>query len=149
MSWSAVPRTISAFGAASKWSESEPKTRVISSFRAQSLHGTPGFMKSILILSCAALMAAVVSGPASASASEAGIGPSFKGPVGLQLYSLRDQFAKDVPGTFDKVKQMGIRYAELAGTYGLTPDQFKAQLAARGIEPIAAHFGLRGVPRQS
>ena len=26
-----------------------------------------------------------------------GVGPSFKGPVGLQLYSLRDQFKKDVP----------------------------------------------------
>jgi sugar phosphate isomerase/epimerase len=75
-----------------------------------------------------------------ALAATTGIGSSFKGPIGLQLYSLRDQFAKDVPGTLDEVKQMGFRYAELAGTYGLTPDQFKAQLAARGIEPIAAHF---------
>src|SRR4029450_6853534 len=32
-----------------------------------------------------------------------GIGPSFKGPIGLQLYSLREQFAKDVPGTLDQV----------------------------------------------
>jgi sugar phosphate isomerase/epimerase len=75
-----------------------------------------------------------------ASAATTGLGPSFKGPIGLQLYSLRDQFKKDVPGTLDEVKQFGIRYAELAGTYGLTPDQFKAQLAARGIKPISAHF---------
>jgi sugar phosphate isomerase/epimerase len=75
-----------------------------------------------------------------ASAATTGTGASFKGPIGLQLYSLRDQFPKDVPGTLDEVKKMGFRYAELAGTYGLTPDQFKAQLAARGIEPIAAHF---------
>jgi sugar phosphate isomerase/epimerase len=75
-----------------------------------------------------------------ASAATTGIGPSFKGPVGLQLYSLRDQFGKDVPGTLDEVKRFGIRYAELAGTYGLSPEQFKAQLAARGIEPISAHF---------
>jgi sugar phosphate isomerase/epimerase len=75
-----------------------------------------------------------------ALAATTGIGSSFKGPIGLQLYSLRDQFPKDVPGTLDEVKKMGFRYAELAGTYGLTPDQFKAQLAARGIEPIAAHF---------
>ena len=33
----------------------------------------------------------------SSSAAPAGTGPSFKGPLGLQLYSLRDQFAKDVP----------------------------------------------------
>ncbi len=75
-----------------------------------------------------------------ASDTLTGIGPSFKGPVGLQLYSLREQFGKDVPGTLDEVKRFGIRYAELAGTYGLTAEQFKAQLAARGIEPIAAHF---------
>jgi sugar phosphate isomerase/epimerase len=69
-----------------------------------------------------------------------GTGPSFKGPVGLQLYSLREQFKKDMPGTLDEVKSFGIKYAELAGTYDLPPDQFKAQLAARALEPIAAHF---------
>ena len=76
-------------------------------------------MKSILLLSCAALVAAVMCGSASASAAEAGIGPSFKGRIGLQLYSLRDQFPKDVTGTLDEVKGWGIKYAELAGTYGL------------------------------
>ncbi|SPE60570.1 Xylose isomerase domain protein TIM barrel [Verrucomicrobia bacterium] len=74
------------------------------------------------------------------AAPSVGVGPSFKGPIGLQLYSLREQFAKDVPGTFDIVKSFGIRYAELAGTYGESPEQFKAQLAAHGIEPISGHF---------
>ena len=32
-----------------------------------------------------------------------GTGPSFKGPLGLQLYSLRDQFAKDVPDENNKL----------------------------------------------
>lgn len=73
-------------------------------------------------------------------AAPAGIGPSFKGPVGLQLYSLRDQFSKDVPGTLDEVKRFGFQYAELAGTYGLSADKFKQELAARGIQPIGAHF---------
>src|SRR6478672_10865637 len=70
----------------------------------------------------------------------AGTGPSFKGPVGLQLYSLREQFGKDVPGTLDEVKKFGIKYAELAGTYGLSPEKFTQELAARGIKPIGAHF---------
>ncbi|HZR16735.1 MAG TPA: sugar phosphate isomerase/epimerase [Verrucomicrobiae bacterium] len=74
-------------------------------------------------------------------AADAGIGPSFKGPLGLQLYSLREQFGKDVPRTLDEVKSFGIKYAELAGTYGLTPEKFKEELTARGIKPIAAHFG--------
>lgn len=65
---------------------------------------------------------------------------SFKGKVGLQLYSLREQFAKNVPATLDEVKSWGIKCAELAGTYGLTPEKFKAELDSRGIKPISAHF---------
>jgi sugar phosphate isomerase/epimerase len=76
-----------------------------------------------------------------AFAAEAGIGSSFKGPLGLQLYSLRDQFKTDVPGTLDKVKAFGFRHAELAGTYGQTPEQFRSALESRGIKPVAGHFG--------
>ena len=75
-----------------------------------------------------------------ASAASAGIGPDFKGPVGLELYSLREQFKKDVPGTLDEVKSFGIKYAELAGTYDLPPEQFKAELAKRGIQAVSGHF---------
>lgn len=71
---------------------------------------------------------------------DVGTGPSFKGPVGLQLYSLREQFKKDVPGTLDEVKGFGIKYVELAGTYDVPPEQFKAQLSARRLEAISAHF---------
>ncbi len=45
---------------------------------------------------------------------------------GLQLYSLRNQFAQDVPGTMAKVKEMGFRNVEMAGTYGMQfPDVIK------------------------
>jgi sugar phosphate isomerase/epimerase len=70
----------------------------------------------------------------------AGIGPDFKGPLGLQLYSLRDQFATDVVGTLQKVRDFGFRNVELAGTYNLTPAEFKQQLDAHGLKPIAGHF---------
>src|SRR5947208_15610396 len=70
----------------------------------------------------------------------AGIGSSFKGPIGLQLYSLRDQFAKNVPATLDQVRSFGIEYVELAGTYNLTPEKFKEQLATKGLKPISGHF---------
>jgi sugar phosphate isomerase/epimerase len=71
-----------------------------------------------------------------------GTGPSFKGPIGLQLYSLRAQFAKDVPGTLDVVKSFGIKYVELAGTYNLSPAEFKSQLDSHGLVPISGHFGF-------
>jgi sugar phosphate isomerase/epimerase len=74
------------------------------------------------------------------SNTHAGTGPSFKGPIGLQLYSLRDQFKTNVPGTLDEVKNWGIHYAELAGTYGLSPEKFREELNSRGIHPIGAHF---------
>src|SRR6266404_9452077 len=75
-----------------------------------------------------------------AAAASVGTGASFKGPVGLQLYSLREQFKKDVPGTLGEVKTLGFKYAELAGTYNLPPEKFREELHARGIEPIAGHF---------
>jgi sugar phosphate isomerase/epimerase len=60
--------------------------------------------------------------------------------IGLQLYSLRDQFQSDVPGTLDKVQAFGVRNVELAGTYAFTPEQFRQQLDARGLKAVSAHF---------
>lgn len=65
---------------------------------------------------------------------------SFRGVPGLQLYSLRDDFKKDVPGTLAKVKSLGFREVELAGTYNLKPTEFKKLLDAHGLVPIAGHF---------
>lgn len=91
------------------------------------------------LLSAISLSGFMVCVPA-AAAADVGTGPSFKGPVGLQLYSLRDQFKKDVPGSFDEVKRFGVKYAELDGTYKMPPEQYTAMLAARGIKGIAMHF---------
>ncbi|RAJ95711.1 sugar phosphate isomerase/epimerase [Larkinella arboricola] len=60
-----------------------------------------------------------------------------KSPVGLQLYSFREQFPKDVEGTLAKVREMGFREVELAGTYGLAPADFRKLLAKYGLKPIS------------
>jgi sugar phosphate isomerase/epimerase len=79
----------------------------------------------------------------SASAAEtAGVGKSFQGPVGLQLYSLRADFSRNVPATLDKVKSFGIRDVEVASTYNLSPEKFKAMLDERGLRPVSAHFAF-------
>lgn len=98
-------------------------------------------MKLSLQFGCLASVAIVFVGYSTGSAADVGTGPSFKGPVGLQLYSLREQFKKDVPATLDEVKSFGIKYAELAGTYEVAPEKFKEELAARGIQAISDHFG--------
>jgi sugar phosphate isomerase/epimerase len=67
---------------------------------------------------------------------------SFKGPLGLQLYSLRADFAKDVPSTLDKVASFGIKEVELAGTYDKTPEEFLKLLQARGLHAVSGHFSF-------
>ena len=60
------------------------------------------------------------------SASAIELTGDFKGPLGLQLYSLRDSFKADVPGSLDKVKAFGFSTVETAGTYGLGPEKLTA-----------------------
>lgn len=62
--------------------------------------------------------------------------------VGLQLYSLRDQFKKDVPQALDQVRAFGITNVELAGTYGLATEKFKQQLDERQLKAVSAHFSF-------
>ena len=89
----------------------------------------------VLTLACVALTAI-------AGEKTVGTGDAFKGPVGLQLYSLRESFKKDVPATLDAVKALGFKYVELAGTYDLSAAEFRKLLDARGLVAIAGHFPL-------
>ena len=73
----------------------------------------------------------------------AGVGESksYRGPTGLQLYSLRDQFKEQgVTPVLDQVRDWGFKYVEVAGTYGLSTADFKAELDKRGLVPIGSHF---------
>ncbi len=108
-----------------------------------------------LLLGCVALTFSNKVATADQSAS-GGNGPDFKGRVGLQLYSLREQFKKDVPGTLDQVRAFGITNVELAGTYGLTAEKFREQLDARRLKAISGHFSyeqcrddIEGVAREA
>ncbi len=65
--------------------------------------------------------------------------------IGLQLYSLRNQFAKDVPATMAKVKGWGIREVELGGTYGLSMEDFKKLLSQNNITPISFGADFKGL----
>ena len=50
------------------------------------------------------------------------------GPLGLEIYSLRRELAKDIPGTLALVRQMGFSEVEVPNYYGLTAGQFREQL---------------------
>jgi|SRR5437867_8180868 len=83
---------------------------------------------------------AVASFAAVAADNAVGTGPGFNGPIGLQLYSLRGEFTRDVPATLEKVKGYGFKIVELAGTYNLSPEKFKQMLDANGLTPVSGHF---------
>ena len=88
----------------------------------------------------AVLLAGMFVTSSTLAADKTGTGASFKGPVGLQLYSLRAEFTRSVPPALEKVKSFGIKYVETAGTYGLSPAKFKEMLKANGLEAISGHF---------
>ena len=66
-----------------------------------------------------------------------------KPSVALQLYTVRDFAAKDVPGTLKEVKAMGYDYVELAGTYDLETAVYRKLLDDAGLQAVSAHLGLR------
>ncbi len=69
-----------------------------------------------------------------------GTSRSFHGPVGLQLYSLRDLLAQNLPLGLQTVRNLGFRQVELAGTYGLPAARFRALLDQAGLQPVSALF---------
>ena len=72
--------------------------------------------------------------------------PLYKNPIALQLYSFRESFKTNgVPATLAKVKAIGFTHVELAGTYGLTREQFKAELEKAGLTAISMHTDIKAL----
>ena len=63
-------------------------------------------------------------------------------PIGLQLYAVRDECAKDFPGTLSAVADMGYAGVEFAGYYGRTAEQVRALLDERGLKCCGTHTRL-------
>ena len=57
--------------------------------------------------------------------------------VGVQFYSFRNQFARDVPGTLEKISKMGITEAEGGDTYGMSITDFKNLLIKYKIHVVS------------
>ncbi len=62
--------------------------------------------------------------------------------VGLQLYSLRNQFKDDVTGSLDIIKSWGITKLEGGGTYGMTLEAFKNELSRRNLSVVSVGAGF-------
>jgi sugar phosphate isomerase/epimerase len=90
----------------------------------------------------AVLTAALLAGGCATQATSVGTGSHFKGPVGIQLYSLRAQFTRNLPQTLGTAKGFGIHEVELAGSYNLKNPVFRKMLEDHGLKPIAGHFPM-------
>jgi sugar phosphate isomerase/epimerase len=60
-------------------------------------------------------------------------------PVALQVYSVREEAGDNFVKVMQEIKKMGYDGVELAGLYGLSPEEVRDVLKEVGLTPISAH----------
>jgi len=60
-------------------------------------------------------------------------------PIALQVYSIRDDAARDFRGTMQKIKDMGYDGVELAGLYNIPAAEIRRILDEVGLPAVSAH----------
>ncbi len=63
-------------------------------------------------------------------------------PIGLQLYTVRDQLGKDFDGTLRQVAAAGYQEVELYSFLGRTAKAVRLSLDAAGLRCVSAHYPL-------
>ena len=63
-------------------------------------------------------------------------------PIGLQLYSVRTECARDLPGTISAVGKMGYKAVEFAGYYNRDAKTLRKLLDDAGLKCCGTHIGL-------
>jgi len=88
-------------------------------------------------------------GLAAAGAATRGSGDLFANPfskpVGVQLYTVRDDLQKDVSGTIKKVAAIGYKEVEIYDLYGMTAKQFGQILKDNGLTAPSGHYMTRNI----
>jgi len=67
--------------------------------------------------------------------------------VGLQLYTIRDAMAADIPGSLKKVSDLGYKYLEMASYadgnfYGMAPKEFQKIVEDLGMKIVSSHTSV-------
>jgi len=63
-------------------------------------------------------------------------------PIALQLYSIRKDCERDLPGTLEAVAKMGYEGVEFAGYYGRSAKELRAMLDGLGLAVAGTHIRL-------
>jgi sugar phosphate isomerase/epimerase len=72
-------------------------------------------------------------------ATRHGVASPFGLPLGLELYSVREELPKDYAGTLKKVAALGYREVEAAGFYGHSAAEVKQAMAGAGLKCVSSH----------
>lgn len=64
------------------------------------------------------------------------------GPIGVQLYSVREEMKRDFSGTLLHVAQIGYKEVEFAGYFGHSPQDISSLLKQNGLTAPSAHIGF-------
>jgi sugar phosphate isomerase/epimerase len=97
----------------------------------------PSRRKFLSTLAAASGAAAV---PRRWASSQDEIKTALNGPVGLQLWSLREYLPKNLREVLVKVRTMGFREVEGAGLWGRSAADLRAALDAAGLRCQSAHI---------
>ncbi|WP_291876986.1 sugar phosphate isomerase/epimerase [Caulobacter sp.] len=90
----------------------------------------------------AAVLGATLTG--AATAAEAPFFQRHKQPVGIQLYSLGPDLAKELDAQLATVSKIGFKSVELAGYLGRTPAELRAAFDKAGLICPSAHISPKG-----
>jgi sugar phosphate isomerase/epimerase len=63
-------------------------------------------------------------------------------PIGLQIYSVRNELGKDFDGTLAKVRAAGYTVVEAAGYYGRSAADFRKAMDTAGLRCVSTHHTL-------
>ncbi len=61
-------------------------------------------------------------------------------PLGIQLYSVRDQLPTDYEGTLKQIAELGYREVEAAGFYNHSASDVKQAMQKAGLHCVSAHY---------
>jgi len=65
--------------------------------------------------------------------------------VGIQLYTVRDRMAVDVPGTLHRLAEIGYREVEFAGYFDHSTAEIVAILGDTGLASPSTHVGMQSM----
>lgn len=103
-------------------------------------------MGTITLPSCISNSSKNVSDADSASSSNTNERKPSLGPLGVQLWSVKDVLEKDLEGTLKKLSAIGYKEiesfpGEKGHYYGMEPKAFKQLLSDNGLRLISSHVG--------